>query len=253
MEDLCPYPFDRTLYMPPFPPHFETPRFNKYRGKGDPRDHVRELFTACIKVAHEDTYLMRLLPKSLEGTTLEWFSHLPPKIDSWGELAKLFITNFSFNIDNLVTLMDLCATRQKEGEAFATFLQRWRFIYHRCLSHIPKVEQVDIFTENLIPQVKYPLQMQCIDTFKEITEKGIKCEKGLLEQGILKHHKDNGTTINASNEKPKFWSKNKNVTNDRVVDACVVNRGQPMVSLQGPVDSFNMNQTQNNNANGNAT
>lgn len=35
MEDLCPYPFDRSLYMPPFPLHFENPRFDKYRGKCD--------------------------------------------------------------------------------------------------------------------------------------------------------------------------------------------------------------------------
>lgn len=82
MEDLHPYPFDRTLYMPPFPPHFETPRFDKYRGKGDVRDYVQELFTTCIEVVHEDTYLMHLFPKSLGGTALKWFSHRPPKISS---------------------------------------------------------------------------------------------------------------------------------------------------------------------------
>lgn len=82
MEDLFPYPFDKKLYMLPFPTHFETPRFDKYRGKVDPQDHVREFFTACIYVAHDDTYLTRLFSKSLGGTTLEWFSHLPPKIAS---------------------------------------------------------------------------------------------------------------------------------------------------------------------------
>lgn len=55
LEDLRPYPYDRSLYIPPFPPHFETPKFDKYKGKGDPRDHIRELFTSCIEVAHEDT------------------------------------------------------------------------------------------------------------------------------------------------------------------------------------------------------
>lgn len=55
MEDLRPYPFDRTLYLLPFPPHFETLRFDKYIRKGDPQDHVKEFFTSCIEVAHEDT------------------------------------------------------------------------------------------------------------------------------------------------------------------------------------------------------
>lgn len=48
MEDLRAYPYDRSLYMLAFPPHFETPKFDKYKGKGDPRDHIREFFTSCI-------------------------------------------------------------------------------------------------------------------------------------------------------------------------------------------------------------
>lgn len=51
MKDLRPFPFDHTLYMPPFPPHFEMPKFDRYQGKGDPREHIREFFTTCIEVA----------------------------------------------------------------------------------------------------------------------------------------------------------------------------------------------------------
>lgn len=122
-------------------------------------------------------------------------------------------------------------------------------IYHRCLSHIPKDEQVDIFNENIVPQIKYPLQMQCLNNFQDITEKGIKCERGLLEQGILKHHKDNGTITSTNNERLTFWPRNKKVIGDRVVDACVLNRAQPTVSLQGPVDFSSKNQTQIRNTN----
>lgn len=100
LENLKPYPYD------------------KYKGQGDPRDHIRELFTSCIEVAHEDTYLLRIFPKSLGGPTLEWFSHLPPKITSWGELLELFILNFSHNIGYPVSLIDLCTTKQKEIDFF---------------------------------------------------------------------------------------------------------------------------------------
>ena len=34
--DLCPNPFDKSLYMPSFPKHFEAPRFKKYQGKAIP-------------------------------------------------------------------------------------------------------------------------------------------------------------------------------------------------------------------------
>lgn len=40
LNDICPYPFDRNMHIPPFLQGFETPKFEKYRGKGDPRDHV---------------------------------------------------------------------------------------------------------------------------------------------------------------------------------------------------------------------
>lgn len=107
------------------------------------------------------------------------------------------------------------------------FLQRWRSLYRRYLSNTPKVEHVDIFSDNILPLVKYPLKMQFFDTFKDITEKGLKCEKGLLEQGIIKNSKDVGVPSNASADKPKFWSRNKNITNDGMVDARVVNIAQP--------------------------
>lgn len=41
MRDICPYPFDKSIPMPPFPTHFVTPKFDKYRGKGDPKAHIR--------------------------------------------------------------------------------------------------------------------------------------------------------------------------------------------------------------------
>lgn len=77
MEDILWYPFDQTLYMPPLPPHFEIPKFKKYRGKGDLKDHIKEFFIVWIEVPNKETYLMFLFPKILGGQALEWFSHLP--------------------------------------------------------------------------------------------------------------------------------------------------------------------------------
>lgn len=60
MRDICLYPLDRSIPMPPFPPHFVTPNFDKYKGKGDIKTYIREFFIACIEVANEESYLMRL-------------------------------------------------------------------------------------------------------------------------------------------------------------------------------------------------
>ena len=43
-EDDCPYPFDKTIMMTPFPKRFEVPKFDKFRGKSDPVTHVKEFY-----------------------------------------------------------------------------------------------------------------------------------------------------------------------------------------------------------------
>lgn len=90
LEDICPYPFDRNIYMPPFPCTFETPKFDKYKGKGDPRDHVQEFFSGYLEVTYEDTYLMCLFPQHLGGSTMQWFSRLPGGIKTFEDLVQKF-------------------------------------------------------------------------------------------------------------------------------------------------------------------
>lgn len=86
-QDLCPNLFDKSLYMPPFPKHFETSRFDKYQGKGNPLDHIKEFCASCMEIGQEQTYLLILFPKILSGPTPEWYSKLFGNIKSWNELA----------------------------------------------------------------------------------------------------------------------------------------------------------------------
>lgn len=95
LEDICPHPFDRSLQMISFPPNFETPIYDKYRGKTDPQDHVREFCAASMEVSHNDIYLMRLFPNSLEGQTIEWFSKLTPSIKTFTAIVDKFVTHYS--------------------------------------------------------------------------------------------------------------------------------------------------------------
>lgn len=60
-----------------YPLEFETPKFEKYKGKGDPTDHVWEFYIAYEEVSYSYVYLHQLFSKSLSGPTLAWFSILP--------------------------------------------------------------------------------------------------------------------------------------------------------------------------------
>jgi len=214
--------------MPPFPKHFETPKFDKYKGKGDPRDHLQEFYFACLEVAQEDTYLMRLFPKSLSGQAVEWFTHLPRGIKSFDELADKFITHFSYNCEHEISMIDLCNTKQKNGEPFAAFLQRWRALESKLPWQIPKKQFVTMFVTNLNPELAFHLQVFCASNFEELIEKGITIEKSLVAKGSIKlydnnknnHNNNNNTSSNNNNaqtsDKPYFWNKNKNSLNDGV-------------------------------------
>jgi len=109
--------------MIPFPQNFTIPKFDKYKGKGDPKDHLREFYLAYFEVSHNDTYLMRLFLRSLGGQAIEWFSHLPMGIKSFNELAEKFATHFSYNAEHEISMTDLCNNKQKNGETFISFLQ----------------------------------------------------------------------------------------------------------------------------------
>ncbi|GLJ23128.1 hypothetical protein SUGI_0436420 [Cryptomeria japonica] len=180
MRDICPYPFDKSIPMPPFPTHFVMPKFDKYRGKGDPKAHIRQFFTTCIEVAAEETYLMRLFPQSLGDQAMEWFSQLPPDIKSWGDLAEAFIQHFSYNIETDISVTTFCNTKQKEGESFASFLQRWRNLASRCSCKIPQKQMVEMFTQNVNKDIGYDLRKACLSTFKDVIEKGLVTEKVLI-------------------------------------------------------------------------
>ncbi len=228
--------------MPPFQKHFEAPRFEKYRGKGNPIDHIREFCASCIELSDEPTYLMRLFPHSLGGLALEWYSKLPGNIKSWSELVDKLISHFAFNITNEVTLSNLCSTKQKVGESFITFLLHWRNLVSQCSLDIPEEQQVNLCIENLVLDLMYELKIKSPSTISKLMKKGASIEDALIRKGVLKINKEN-TNTNSSNDKEKNFSKKKNVTNDGILDAYTISIAQPQLTLKG-VNSTN-SQTSN--------
>ena len=99
--------------MQPFPKDIEVPKYDKYNGNGDPHDHVRHFYALNMDFMHEDTFLMRLFPRSLRGQAMEWFTKLSPPIKTFDELTRHFIQQYSYNIQHPVTVLDLCQIKQK--------------------------------------------------------------------------------------------------------------------------------------------
>ena len=90
----------------------------------------------------------------------------------------------------------------------------------------------------------YELKIKSPSTISKLMKKGASIEDALIHKGILKMNKDN-TNTNSSNDKAKNFLKNKNVTNDDILDACMISTSQPQLTLKGanPTNSITLNQT----------
>ena len=99
-ESVCPYPFDRAITMVPFPKHFEIPKFDKFRGKGDLVTHIKEFYMHCQEVSYNDVFLMRLFSKSLAGPALEWFYRIPyGTVSTFAQLSKDFVAQYAHLVE----------------------------------------------------------------------------------------------------------------------------------------------------------
>lgn len=107
------YPFDISITIIPFPKKKETPKFDKHKGRGDPKDHLKYFYIECKEVSYIDSYLFKIFPRRLGGQATDLFTHLPHgTITTFFELANKFVTHFSYNIQNDITIMDISNTKK---------------------------------------------------------------------------------------------------------------------------------------------
>lgn len=201
LEDICPYPFDKKLNMAPFSQHCEIPKYDEYDRKSDPQDHIREFCSMSMEFAHDETYLMHLFPRSLNGQSIEWFSKLTSRIKSFEELMDRFISQYSSNVRNEITMLDLCNVKQKNGKYLMIFLQRWKQMFNRYPRDVPDQEKMDIFIDNLISEMSYRLKIQCPPSFAKMIENGLKIKDVMVKKGELKIYNN---SYNNNNDKHKF-------------------------------------------------
>ena len=87
LDSICPNPFDKSVDMKDFPRKVEIPQYDKYDGSGDPNDHVCHFYTMSFEFHHEDSYFIRLFPRSLKGQVMEWFTNKTPSVKTFKELV----------------------------------------------------------------------------------------------------------------------------------------------------------------------
>ena len=181
--------------MVSFSKGFEIPKFNKYRDMGNPEDHIREFQVHCMEVAHDETYLMRLFPRSLAGNAIDWFSRLSG-IKKFQEIVDAFIHNYSFNTPMEVSLQELSSLKQGKNESFGAFLQRWRSKANQSKWSMPEEQQVGTIIANLDGPLAFHLKMQNITTYDQLIPRALNIEQALATQGETSSYQEGRSSSN---------------------------------------------------------
>lgn len=136
-------------------------------------------------------------------------------ISSFVDQLEKFVTHFSFNLEKDINTLDLLKEKQREGETFASYLQRWCALASHLKSPLNE-EMVTIFVTNAHPDMAHNLSLHCVITFLEVIEKGTIIERALIAKGKIKIY--NPDKDKSSRDKSCYWNKNKNFFNDGVTD-----------------------------------
>ncbi|RVW40594.1 hypothetical protein CK203_079197 [Vitis vinifera] len=107
------------------PAKFRMPDIERYTGIGCPHLHLRLYSTVMRAHGLDESQMITLIPLSLSGAAQRWFASLESsRRQTWGDLAREFLQQFSFNIVVDVSRRELEAlriARHVVGVPFADF------------------------------------------------------------------------------------------------------------------------------------
>ena len=66
-DQLCNEPIHPSVPYYAWPDNFELPKFDKFKGKEDPKDHLRTFKHECYLINHLDLLMLRIFPMTLGG------------------------------------------------------------------------------------------------------------------------------------------------------------------------------------------
>ncbi|XP_065864477.1 uncharacterized protein [Euphorbia lathyris] len=148
---------------------FRLPDMKKFDGTGDPTAHVNQYVAAMKHIILTEEQILGLFSAYLEGVALVWFHALPlgTKRD-WKELAKAFITQYSFNTMFEVTLRELERTKQQAGESLSDFVSRWRAKAAVMKQKSSEHDQIRVVIGNTLPYVRNKLRCMPFTDFNQM-------------------------------------------------------------------------------------
>jgi hypothetical protein len=117
VDDCDRFPaFTRNITSRNCPREFRSVGITKYDGKQDPRQWIRCYSTSIEVSSGSNTTKVIYFQMALESAPLTWLESLKSdSIDSWEDLKKTFIDNFSGSMLRVGTRHELSQVKQEEN------------------------------------------------------------------------------------------------------------------------------------------
>ncbi|XP_041027035.1 uncharacterized protein LOC121267253 [Juglans microcarpa x Juglans regia] len=110
----------------PLPPKFKIPHIEAYDGSKDPLEHLETFKAHMILHGFPNEVACRAFPITLKGAARSWFASLRPgTVDSFNELAHLFLTYFMASRTRRRPAAYLLTVKQRDDENLKSYLCRF--------------------------------------------------------------------------------------------------------------------------------
>ena len=77
------------------PQNYQPPKFQQFKGKGNPRQHVAHFVETCNNDGTYGDLMVKQFVRSLKGNVFDWNTDLAPgSIDSWNQMEREFLNHF---------------------------------------------------------------------------------------------------------------------------------------------------------------
>ncbi|GKV49781.1 hypothetical protein SLEP1_g56513 [Rubroshorea leprosula] len=176
-------PYTRRIDNLSLPDGYQPPKFQKFNGKGNPRQHVAHFVETCNNAGTYGDLMVKQFVRSLEDAAFEWYTDLPAgSVDSWDQLEREFLTRF-YSTKRTVSLPELANTKQKKDESVTDFIERWRNLVLNCREKISEISSIDMCVQGMHWGLLYNLQANMPHTFEELATRAHDLEIQIARHG----------------------------------------------------------------------
>ncbi|KAK4394452.1 hypothetical protein Sango_1599500 [Sesamum angolense] len=83
------------IYSLKIPMSYQSPKFQQFDGKDDPKQHVAHFVETCNNAGTYDDHLVKQFVRLLKSNAFYWYSDLEAhSIDGWEQLEQKFLNRF---------------------------------------------------------------------------------------------------------------------------------------------------------------